>query len=725
MSQTAEKSAGLTQRQAEIVGRQFNSAVTNTSAYGSDHPVSERAYETFLSGIGECLDSVEPITLMLDRGSFFVEDHPVDAKFNSGRLAMVFRKLSLESVTFGSGLDAEALTHLMNVLTRPDDFEDIEAVRAALVAHGVDSVKVNHVILRKFTSDDEVISRGGLEELTDLAEQAVSEGGKTGAAGATDDSSADLMSRVEKVFSMRALMQQPGQVAEHLLDASVADTGRQSSVVAQIRQLSEQVDKGTGDDGAALSLNSVMQAVSKVREEISRGLAGQDETARLMAESGGVLSELDQLTCQTVVSIVRDEYRTGEVSAQRLAQIIRRVLPESRDLKRLLPMLKQALLEDGMQLGDYIEFVNQLTAELQSDDLVQMLEQGADSIGFSVDELLREIRREPEEAARLIVLASELRQGGRQDENVLSNALSEYIDRVSGELAGASEAADQGRLREEIKNTQKALIQKIGEHGVSRTVTERIESDLDAHVDRSTNTFRTSRIMDLLNKSETADDSELTDRLVQIVERQPNLSTLGDTLQRELKSHGFSADRIDSIYTETLARLKRKSRVEFIPGAVMNPVATTYFLKREISTCVRYETIFSCIMLMIAQVHENETDWRTISTEEIGSLMPEVFDILPPHLRDLDLLGTLGSNDRNIPLAILPMTDQAGAEAVMDRMLEALERAHLELAGNTVKVNVIGTAAQFDPEKSADTKTFVQWMKGRLATQLVNRLRSS
>jgi len=722
MSQTAKKSAGLTQRQAEILGRQFNSAVTNTSAYGSDHPVSERAYETFLAGIGEFLELVDPITLMLDRGSFFVEDHSVDAKFNSGRLAIVFRKLNLESVTFRNGLDADALKQLMDVLTNPDDFVNIGMVREALSKHGVDSIKVNHVVLRKFTSDDEVISREGLEDLTDLAEQAVSSGGKAGETGPVAE---DLMARVENIFSMRALMQQPGQVAEQLLDASIGDTQRQAGVVAQIRQLGEQVDRGAGDDGEALSLDSVMQAVSKVREEFSRGLAGQEETARLMAESGSVLSELDQLTCQTVVSIVRDEYRAGEVSAKRLAQIIRRVLPESRDLKRLLPMLKQALLNDGMPLTDYIEFVNQLTGELQSDDLVQMLEQGADSIGFSVDELLREIRREPEEAARLIVLASELRQGGRDDENVLSSALSEYIDRVSGELVRANGDLDQGSLREEIKKTQKTLIREVGEHGVSRAIAERIEADLDAHVDRSTSTFRTSRIMDLLNKSQSTDDSELTDRLVQIVERRPNLSTLGNTLQRELKSHGYSPDRIDSIYSETLARLKRKSRVEFIPGAVMNPVATAYFMQREIATSTRYGTIFSGIMLMIAQVHDNETDWRTISTEDIESLMPEVFDLLPPHLRDLDLLGTLGSSDRNIPLAILPMTNQEGADAVMGRMLEALEQAHLELSGKTVKVNVIGTAAQFDPEKSSDTKSFVQWMKGRLATQLVTRLKSS
>jgi len=719
----SDSQAGLAQRQAEIFGRQFNSAVTNTSAYGADHPVSDRAYETLLSGLTGCLDMVESLTLMLDRGAFFVEEYPVDAKFNSSRLVIVFRKLGLESVTFLPGAGRNELKCLMSVLTSPDEFGDIDAVRAELERQGIETIRVNHVVLRKFTSDDEVIDRGGLEELTGLAEQAVAAGGDLDeSSGMTSE---QLMSRVEKVFSMHALLQQPERMAGDLVKVSSERPAQRSEIIEQIRRLGNDIENGRSRPDEAVSLDEVMQALAHVREEVSRGLAGQEETARLMAESGGVLSELDKLTCQTVVSIVREEYREGQVSAERLAQIIRRVLPESRDLKRLLPMLKQALLDEGMPLGDYIEFVNQLTAELQSDELVQMLEQGADSIGFSVDELLREIRREPEEAARLIVLASELRQGGRSDENLLSSALSEYIERVSGELVAEQSGSDDRTLRDGVKKTQQELLRKIRSHGVPQSVIDRLEAGLDAHVDRSTSTFRTSRLIELLNRSESAGDAELAEQLVQIVEREPNLSTLGDTLQRELGNHGYSAERIESIYSETLARLKRKSRVEFIPGAVMNPVATNYFLKREIAACTRYETFFSCIMLMIAQVHESDRDWRTISTDEIETLMPEVFDILPPYLRDLDLLGTLGSKDRNIPLAILPMTDHPGAEAVMSRMVEALEHAHLELAGNTVKVNVIGTAARYDPDKGSDAKSFIQWLKGRLATQLVTRLRSA
>ncbi|MGM0657015.1 MAG: hypothetical protein ACQET0_00380 [Pseudomonadota bacterium] len=722
MSPRAEADSGLSQRQAEIVGRQFNSALTNTSAYGSDHPVSDRAYATLLAGLAECLGGLDSLTLMLDRGSFFVEDYPVDAKFNASRLVIVFRKLGLESVTFLPGIDVDDLKCLMSVLTRPDDFGDIAAVRDELARRGIESIRVNHVVLRKFTRDDEVIDREGLEELTGLAEQAVSSGNEAGDAAEPSEA---LMSRVEKIFSMHALMKQPERMAETLLETSSADPVQQAGIVEQIRMLGSRIERGAAAKDESFSLDEVMQAVGHVREEVSRGLAGQEETARLMAESGGVLSELDQLTCRTVVSIVRDEYRQGRVSAERLAQIIRRVLPESRDLKRLLPMLKQALLDEGMPLGDYIEFVNQLTAELQSDELVKMLEQGADSIGFSVDDLLREIRREPEEAARLIVLAAEMRQCGRPDESMLSSALSEYIERVSEGLVDAEPEGDRPGQREKIRKTRRELADKVRAQGVPDTVAERMEADLNAHVDLSASTFHTGRVVELLNRSGAADDAELAEQLVDIVEREPNLSALGDTLQRELGSHGYSAERIDSIYNETLARLRRRSRVEFIPGAVMDPVATNYFLKREIATCIRYDTFFSCIILMIAQVHERERDWRTIGTDEIETLMPQVFDILPPHLRDLDLLGTLGSKDRNIPLAILPMTDEPGAVAVMQRMLDALKKAHLELGGNAIKVNVIGTAARFDPERTCDSGSFVQWLKGRLATQLVTQLRSS
>lgn len=734
MSQAARPATELTQRQAEILGRQFNSALTNTTAYGGSHPVTHRSCETFLAQLEKTMKSLDMLTLMLDRGALFVEDFAVDGKFNATRLVIAFRALGLQSITFGHDVASTDIECMMQILSNFDDFDGIEGVRAQLETSEVRGIRVNHIVLRKFTEDDEVISREGLEDLTGLAEQGLAAGGtrgsglESGPAGTGVER--DLLERVQKVFSMRDLVAQPDRIADRLFEATTSeDEQSRAAVVEQIRSLRSQVGQGRSDDGEPVSLMAVMDALHQVRTELEETMAGQKETARFLAESGGVISEMDQLTYQTVVSIVCDEYRTGNASARRLAQIIRRVLPDARDVKRLMPLLKESLLAEGMTLGSYIEFVNELTAELKSDDLVQALEQGAESTGLTVDEIVREIRRNPDEAARLIVLASELRQAGTGDpgdEDHLSHALAEYIERVSGQLAtGEGPAPADGRaIRESVRKKQDELVQQIRSQGVSDSVAIRIESSLAGRFGSSVADARSSRLVDLLRNSGAVKDSELIDTLGRLVERESDLARLSSTMQRELTRKGYAAEKIRAIYDETVARLKRRNRLEFTPGDAMNPDTSAYFLQREITTSVRYGTHFSCIMLMIARIRNQDEEWRTITPEEIGQIMPEVFEVLPLHLRDLDLLGTLGSKDRNIPLVILPMTRQEGADKVLQRILGGLEGAHLEIGDRIVGIDVLGTAICFDAEATPDSKSFVQTMRGQLANQLVSRLRA-
>ncbi|MDT8408951.1 MAG: hypothetical protein RQ741_05075 [Wenzhouxiangellaceae bacterium] len=731
MTGVAGPDTALTQRQADLIGRQFNSAVTNTAAYGSAHRVTHRTYETLLENLVDALDKTDSLTLMLDRGSLFIEDYAVDARFNINRLIILFRQCGLESVTFARGVDEDGLEHLMRIIAGAEDFEGVERVRAELGTHGVDAIRVNHVVLRKFTEDDQVISREGLEDLTGLAEKSLAHAADTQAPTVLPTDEADIFSRIEEVFTMRDLMLQPQRMAEHWLQASGADDGRQQEAIEQIRDLRRQVERGQDADGEHLSPLAVMQAIQRIRQDMTTAMAGQEETARLLSAEGGVLSEVEQLTCQTVVSIVVDEYRAGQTSAQRLAQIIRRVLPGSREVKRLLPLLKQSLLADGMSLAGYIELVNELSAELQSDDLVQSLEQGADSIGLSVDEIVREIRRDPGEAARLVVLAAQLRgqhqePGGGSGQDSLSAALSEYIEKVSNEMAGdaADETLDPGRRAEAAQKMQSMLVGQVRRHGIDEKLAGQVETDLARRSAKSRGDQGSDRLVELLRQSGGLDESELVSTLGQLLEREPDLATLGATVRRELAAHGYAPEKVQEIYDQTVARLKHRSRLELNPGGVLDPNATAYFLQREITSCLRYETFFSCIMLMISQVHEQESGWRTISADEIELIMPNVFELLPIHLRELDLLGTLGSKDRNIPLIILPMTRAEGASLVLERILEGLEATRFELQGAPVGIDVIGVANPFDAEQSPDRKTYIQAMRGRLANQLVLKLKS-
>lgn len=718
MNQTSQDEQGLTQRQADILGRQFNSALTNSNAYGADHPLTERTCQTLLETLSALLDEHEDLVLMLDRGRLYVEDFSLDGKFNSRRVTMIFRELGLESVQFRPGIDEAAIARLMQVLANYREFEDIDGVRTALSEDGIESIRINHVVMRKFTEEDEVISREGLRDLSGLAERALGPGGsREDGAGATI--AGELADRVEQILTMRELVDHPDRVAEHVVTMTRSDQERRRGLVEEIRNLRREVAEGDQSD---VSLAEVMDALAQVRGELSDALAGQDELARLLAENGGeALNEVDQLTFETVLAIMREEYRGGTTSARRLAQILRRVLPDSRDIKRFVPLLKHGLMEEGMPLEEYLRFVNELGAELKGDDLVGALQRGADNVGLSVEELVASIRRDPSEAARLLVLATET----GNDEKQLSTILADYIERASGELvATRADQASVGELREAVRSTQGRLLEEIRVQGVADRVRVEVEQNLADRVDQSVDAVRARRLSQLLRDTGTKDEAAVVDTLEHFVSRSSELKTLGRTLWTELESMGYSEEVINRIYAQTERRLRGRSRVELLPGGMLEPNVLAYMLEREIASGRRHGTYFSCILLMVARISEDVDDaqWRAIQPKEVEQIVPQVFRELPPFVRDVDLLGSLGSKSRNIPLVLLTMTRDEGAQTVLERILDGLDSQRFECDGQQVRIRTIGVAECFSADRTPDRKSYLKGMQAQLANELVRHL---
>lgn len=718
MSDAGGDTPGLTQRQADILGRQFNSALTNTTAYGTDHPVTGRTYATFLQTLAESLQDRDSVTLMYDRGSLFIEDLPLDGKFNSRRISTIFRALGIQSVGLCRGIEQAGLSRLMALLSEHDRYADVDALREALAADGIGSVRLNHVVMRKFSEDDAVISREGLRDLTGLAERAVA------GAGGGPDPSGELMQRVEQVFTMRDLVDRPEQLAGRVVAATREGGDDRSDLVSQIRHLKDEVAESTSGD---VSLAEVMDAVAQVREELSRTMAGQDEIARFMAASGGdVLDEVDQLTYQTVLSIMREEYLNGTTSVNRLAHILRRVLPDSRDIKRFVPMLKQGLLEAGMPLEDYIRFVHELGAELKSTELVSALERGSESVGLSVDEIVSEIRRDPGEAARLLVLAAEMRDSGAADETRLSSVLADYIERASGGIVDDDDGpASPAEVRDALRSAQHDLVRRVRDHGVRESVVVRVQNHLEERVQESVEQVRSRRLSRILRNSAEIDEKEIVSALEQFVSRSSELETLGKTIRAELESIGYSEEVINRIYAQTERRLRGRSRLELLPDGMLEPNVLAYLIEREIAGSRRHGTYFSCLLLMVARIRENTPGdpWRPIQPAEVEKIIPQVFRALPPHVRDVDLLGSLGTKSRNIPLVLLTMTREDGAAIVLQRMIEALDADVYDLDHRQVRIQTIGVTQSFSASETPDRKSYLKAMQTRLANELVSSLR--
>lgn len=730
-------------RMAELMGRQFNMAFTSTTGYGPGHPIAQKAYETFVESLLGLFKLQENVTLLLDRDSLFLDQHLVDKKFNSKRIVQTFKKIGIQSVTFNNGVTVPDLERLMMVLADPNTYADIDAARNELTKFKVTTIQLNYVMFKKVTADEEVINRDGLDNLTSQAAQApppgsvvVPEGqaggvpgqsaaAGTGGGGSTDPAllnlEGDVLSKVSAVFSLKELFENPSGMAGNLANVSSGmDTEAKAKVVAQLRNLTEQIEQG--DSSGAMSLDTMMEAVCKLRTDLRDSIKAQKEVGRFFEEEGTVISEVDMMTYRAIVRIVRDEYRSsGTITVKRLANIIRRMMPDVRDLKRLLPQLKEGLLVEGMKLDEYITLVNELTAELKNDGLVEALMEGAEDVGLTVDEIIREIKDNPTEASRLVILAAELKRGLEGDDSQLSDVLSDYIERISGKMAlEAPEAAsrDGGKaLRNVVYRIEKDLVDRVKSQGVETRVISQMEDRLNGHFQEALDGVKSEWLMNVLAKAGDLSSTYLMESLENLMERQTDLQTLGDPLRQVLAAQGYDQTKIQEVYGAIAEKLKQRSQMFLLPRSVLSTNNTTYFLQREIKSHIRYKTPFSCVMVTLKGISGDGETWREITAKESSDAMPDVFKALASHLRDLDFVGSFGSIDKTIPFVILPMTQQSGAGAVKLRMAEILNAEQFSVGGNKVRLKVVVSATMYSHEESPDLKSFLQNLRQRHAAE--------
>jgi len=657
---------GLDARSAELLARQFNTAFTTVSGYGPDHPMSAKSGEGLMDSLQSAFKTELAITLLLDRGALFIEKHPVGERFNPRRLLNLLAQIQIESLTFEPKVRLKDLENLLDILSKQSEFPDVDAVRQCLNARGSQGIRVNFVTYKKVTADEKVVS--GDDHGTGLRIEAP--GGDA----------SDSFSAMSSMMSITELIKDPAAYAERLNESSDDQTKRKQ-IVRQLRHLVSQIESGEMNAEGALSSSELLQAVNDLRERVRRQNSSSRDVERLLGEENQVLGEVEQLTYSTLVSLVREEYRGGNFSAKRMAQIINRMLPDSRDLRRLLPQLKQGLLGEGMSVAEYGKLVHELSGEVRGDHVVRALESGAESVGLDVDEIVDQIREDPSEAARLIVMATELRRTGIADESQLSEAFSDYIERVSERLAldlPQKHSDGQDATQEQLQRVRTFLIEQLKRQGLDESLTIELRS-------RSKNNERQT-------DRGTTDGSNTT--------AEPG----GTEVQARPEAEAKPQPEASAATADPQPKVSQR---------VLNPANTAFFLKRELKSSQRYKTIFSVIKITIEGVRRPYGEAKAPTREALFSLMPVLYDGLVEQLRDLDLIGSLDRQLLAVPILILPMTDQAGANIVRWRLTDYLRDQIFDVEDGKLGVITTLTSVTYDPEDEEDGRAFLH----RIQTQ--------
>jgi len=212
-----------------------------------------------------------------------------------------------------------------------------------------------------------------------------------------------------------------------------------------------------------MSIQEIVESVVKLKREVNDNLDVIRTTHKLNESDNLVIGELDAMSHDVMLRLLCEEYKGGGVSTRRLAQIARRMLPDIKDLKRMLPRLKDALTKEGMPQADYLQFVTDILKDIESDGLAGVFEPAVREMGVSMDELVEAIRADPSDAA---ALSCSRRNCGNRRAATMRNCpslLTDYIERVSR----SSQPGIQGRC-EEGRNRPSPIDNRQDRGGPSR-----------------------------------------------------------------------------------------------------------------------------------------------------------------------------------------------------------------------------------------------------------------
>ena len=701
--------ATLPKQLSDTIGRDFNLVFNQISMYNIYHKSVvgslKRAHKSFQNGF----KVLPTVALSLHQDKLFVEDEVLDTHINTKRLTAHFKKADIQSLAFDAGMTLEDLTQFMEIFTDLHRYPHVDAMKKVMQKEGLNKILINYFVFQKIKSDEQVLKRNQVE-------------GEDSGAPTTQDllaiMAADILSEeAQKNISVQNMMQGPAEFSQMLIEEDLAAAGKVedgsvqpgTALVQSLNRFQEDVNEVMAGK-ADVNITELAENIFKLKRRLIQGIEAQKAQGVVYLDNQIIDREVDEVADTVLIRLIVAEYNQGGVSVKRLAQIVLRITTDTTELQRIIPKLKRALLDAGMPMTDYLQFVQELKEELQSDELTRVLEQSAEAIGLEGEDLIQEIVKNPQGSAELIYLAAEIRKSG-QDDGILSDLLVDYVERAGTELTleAMKENEDDagGSVNTVFSRIRTELVDKLKHKDIDLDVLKKMEERLTERMEACIRHLKSSMVFnkmrtedgspptksDMLKllKTHAKDDDELTAIVLQVKE----------TLAERGVHEGMFQEIYDEIMSKPVPKEKEKSKLT--PPGTLNRGSTLFILEKEVLRTKRYNTPFSLLSFTVVKAVPKEA-------AKPGSVTPE--DIITVFLgaltsivRETDLVGMLGAK---MMVVIQPMTTGDNAKIALERISKVLKSREMVINEIPFDINFAAIVTPFDMEKTADLKTLVK-----------------
>ena len=818
-------------------GRAFALLLNRSLMYEAKHPYIKQSVAELLAVALPLLETISPLVFILNRGQFYIDEEMLDPRINVNRTAAIFKGSGLQSISFENGLletELMIFTELFGSLTKTSS---VDMVKEDLIQRGVFNIKLNHVVFKKVTEHDQVVSREALKNATPfmdsedpehrkqfmetLMESVLSEElastlninnlmanpraftqqmieadlvgarqfeqsivaespkGLAGEAGTSDNANVTAngtwvvnppsnepvtpSSAADASGNTAAPLDQSGfkeedcdtlaiaqthsfeQIGSEANSASAPYAGQEKAhtearaavsalgavqgtahgvlLLQQIEVMHVEVDKhlqGQGD----ISLSDLTHSIFEMKNQLLENIQAQKALGIAYANESAIVAAADKLTDKVLIELIKEEYQAvGAATPQRLAHLIVRLIPEANDLKRLLPQIKRALLQQGMKPSEYFNLIQALRENLQGEELTRILQESSEAIGLDGDMLVEEVKRNPAQAAELIYLASELRKSGA-DESALSDVLVDYVERLGNKMAtAAGEAEGPDHLKQVISDVESTLLRKLSGMNVNETLLKRMEERLNARMESIMDNMR---VQWLQNPSGPVVHEKA--RILTVLQTLENNVTHDEDLSPILKALREKADAgaieennfsqiLEEIIREQQLQKAKQDDHENLEG-VLTSDEVMFILEKEIARAKRYGTPISALAFAFVKAKPELASLQKVITSE--AILDAALKKLSDAFRTADYVGRIGKNKI---IALLPMAYPNESKNTLTRVMRLLHAKPLNVHGVPVHLRVAGISAAYDAEKTLDAKTFVKHLSQQLA-DMVTRIKS-
>ncbi|RPJ75386.1 MAG: hypothetical protein EHM15_03710, partial [Desulfobacteraceae bacterium] len=599
-------------------GKSFVLMFNRVSMYGPGHPFSVQAANEFFVSFKELLEITSPVVLIYTRNQFCLEDEPLDPNLNVFKISSHFKKADISSISIESGLEKDEVDEFIKIFLDTRTYPNAEAMRTASAARQVEHIKINHVFYQKMTEDDQVVLKSTAAKTDRLSDE-------LDTARATQDAlgliaGKLMMEELDQGLSIKRLVADPLALSREMVAEGLA--GRQApgpdgpaasgnSIARRLTALESEIQNEM-KSGRSPALPDLADALVRMKRELLKDIEARKAVGIVLDPENAIRDQAESLTDGVILELIRKEYDGGKTPVERLAFLLQRILPFPEDLTRLLPRIRECLMNEGMPVDDFAQLIRQLGTDRQNEGFVEAVHRGAEEIGADGGELLERLKADPAGFTRLVYLASEIEKESGSSKP-LCDILVDHIERIAPTLARPQpgEGKDDGEeaMRRLILQFHAGVSAGLRQGGMDPQLAEEVEQRLKQRLEASVAAIRTelTEHTEALKKSRSVRRTILQNLEASLAEGhvlKPVLQQVG----KSFREQGLDENDFQKILESIEAARKKQRRAERkIDEVVFSKRQTQTLLEIEVARATRYGTDLSAVAFSIYKTADRQS----------------------------------------------------------------------------------------------------------------------